>query len=193
MSNPSGTGNPTERQWRWRIHSPRVRWQITWQASNWNPEVLRKRKGRPWNTWPHDQETDVKETWHNSGQFKRLAQDWNAWRNHVVGLSRQRGDRVDWLTEWSTKQNNLTVWEKYWDVSSGYKIYSTTQQNNQQNTLNTKISTDDRPSVAWQIFHLMQTGLIKWTRVNVDHMTIVGSSGCESLIMLQFNTTYNIT
>ena len=72
-------------------------YSITRQASAENPQEKRKR-GRPQNTWCHDLvEADVWEPIYNWKQVESLAQDWNAWQNHICGPWFGKDEGVDGL------------------------------------------------------------------------------------------------
>ena len=84
-----------QRRWKWIGHTPRKPFDSTTRhALTWNPGVPRI-------TWRRDLETHATITWYSWRQLGRLAQDRNAWRNHVGGLCPRRGDEgFDWLIAW---------------------------------------------------------------------------------------------
>ena len=76
-----------QRRWKWIGHTLRKSVDSnTRQALTWNTEGKRKR-WRSRNTWRRDLKADVKEmigySWQ---QLERLAQNWDAWQNHVGRL-----------------------------------------------------------------------------------------------------------
>ena len=82
-----------KRRWRWIGHTLRKpASNTTRQSLKWNPQGKRKR-GRPRNTWRRDLEADAKKMGHTWGQLEVLAQDRDAWRTLVDGLSPRRGNR----------------------------------------------------------------------------------------------------
>ena len=82
-----------KRRWRWIGHTLRKpASNTTRQSLKWNPQGKRKR-GRPRNTWRRDLEADARNMGHTWGQLEVLAQDRDAWRTLVDGLSPRRGNR----------------------------------------------------------------------------------------------------
>ena len=82
-----------QRRWRWIGHTLRKpATNTTRQSLKWNPQGKRKR-GRPRNTWRRDWEADAKKMGYTWGQLEMLAQDRDAWRTLVCGLSPRRGSR----------------------------------------------------------------------------------------------------
>ena len=83
-----------KRKWRWIGHILRKPPEtITRQAITWNPPPVKRRRGRPRNTYQRDTERETKEMGYTRRELERMATDRQQWRSLVDGLCFQRANR----------------------------------------------------------------------------------------------------